>query len=266
VDQLIAILVWHSDVGNDNVRLEFIEVCNRLPHGLRRPDGRAKLAQYNVQKIPGVFFVVDDEHADVLQFIFIGCRLAHGITGRRWLWEELNLRTRFPVHQSSVRNPRAKQSITAADRVLRWVEQIDCKRVIERWHSPLQFRIVWVPLQLEIIIVMQAIRGNVLVVDDNEDVGGLCVMILSKSGYGVRWAQTREAALLSMNTYIYDVIIIDHSMPGMPLEEFLQKTRAVRKVVLMSAIVDLSIEAARLGLAHFIKKPFDPQALKSIVE
>ena len=115
---------------------------------------------------------------------------------------------------------------------------------------------------------MEPVRGNVLVVEDNEDVGGLCVMILTKAGHGVRWTQTREAALLSLNNYIYDVLIVDHSMPGMSLDDFLKKAQVgnVRKIVLMSAIVDLSIEAARLGLVHILKKPFDPKSLISIVQ
>ena len=112
---------------------------------------------------------------------------------------------------------------------------------------------------------MEKVRGNVLVVEDDADCGRLLTEFLTFHGYGVRWVQSRDAAVTALRRYLYDHIILDVSMRGMTLEGFFNDVRLDReKVVLMSAICDPKSVASTLGLTHWLKKPFDPHDLLDI--
>ena len=112
------------------------------------------------------------------------------------------------------------------------------------------------------------VRGNVLVVEDDQDCGQMVVRILSNAGYGVRWAPTREAAVAALNRYLYDYIILDLRMPGMATEQFLKvvamSSREIN-IILTTAEVDAAKEAKRLGLTFSLGKPFLPEELLKIL-
>jgi DNA-binding response OmpR family regulator len=106
------------------------------------------------------------------------------------------------------------------------------------------------------------VPGNVLVVEDDEDSGGLISAILTHAGYGVRWVKSRDAAIVAMQRYIYELILLDYAMPGLGIEDFLKVCAAMtEKIVLLSAAVNPEAEARRLGLKHWIKKPYAPEEL-----
>ncbi len=112
------------------------------------------------------------------------------------------------------------------------------------------------------------VRGNVLVVEDDQDCGHMIVRILSNAGYGVRWAPTREAAVAALGRYLYDYIILDLRMPGMPTEVFLKIVGASSReinIVLTTAETDAAREAKRLGIANFLGKPFMPEDLLAVL-
>jgi DNA-binding response OmpR family regulator len=108
--------------------------------------------------------------------------------------------------------------------------------------------------------------GNVLIVEDDPDCGAMLAHILSDAGYGVNWVQSRDAAVDALHGYLYDHIVLDVAMSGMPIDNFV-RNYVMRKynVVLISAVVDPSAEARRLGIEHSLRKPFDPSDLLDLL-
>jgi DNA-binding response OmpR family regulator len=109
-------------------------------------------------------------------------------------------------------------------------------------------------------------HGNVLVVEDDEECGRLLQEILSQAGFGVRIVTTRDAAVAAFSHNLYDHIILDVAMRGMTIDRFLRDFVPLKeKVVLISAVVDPQREARRLGIEHWMRKPFDPHALVALL-
>ena len=109
---------------------------------------------------------------------------------------------------------------------------------------------------------MEQVRGNVLIIEDDSDCGEMCSTILINAGYGVRWVRSRDAALKAMEMYLYQLLLLDYSMPGMGVAEFLNVCRArADTIILMSAVVDPFHESQRLGIHYYLRKPFSPEEL-----
>jgi CheY-like chemotaxis protein len=68
---------------------------------------------------------------------------------------------------------------------------------------------------------------------------------------------------LALDSYLYDVNVMDNFMPGMTAEKFVKEARSRREVkfVLMTATNCVAAEAARLGTDCWIGKPFQPDDL-----
>ena len=108
--------------------------------------------------------------------------------------------------------------------------------------------------------------GNVLVVEDDPDTGSMLQDILADAGYGVNWVQSRDAAVDALHSYLYDHIVLDVAMSGMPIDNFVRNYVQRRyNVVLISAVVDPAKEALRLGIQYSLRKPFDPLALLDLL-
>ena len=112
---------------------------------------------------------------------------------------------------------------------------------------------------------MEPKSGTILIVEDNSDVGEMCVLILTKAGYGVRWAQSRAAALTAMKNDRYDVVILDYTMPGMLVDEFITLA-STHQIILMSALTDIEDYTTRFGLKYALQKPFQPRELIAVVQ
>ena len=109
-----------------------------------------------------------------------------------------------------------------------------------------------------------AAKGNVLVIEDDPDTAETVALIVRGAGYGVRTAVNREAALLVLQSNLYDIIIMDLMMPGMGPIEFMQKVRThapLSKFILMTATSRVASQARNLGMTWWIGKPFDPNQL-----
>ena len=113
---------------------------------------------------------------------------------------------------------------------------------------------------------MSTIRGNVLIVEDDRDCGQLISQALTANGYGVRIVKSRDDAVDALGRYLYSYIILDHAMPGMSVETFLEHCRKVTSnIILVSAVVDPKKEAERLRLKSWLRKPFDTEELLEIM-
>jgi DNA-binding NtrC family response regulator len=107
-------------------------------------------------------------------------------------------------------------------------------------------------------------RGNVLIVEDDADIAEYCDMVLTSSGYGVRTVSSREDALRVVHGNLYNYILMDLRMPGMPIDEFLackERHFPTSKVIIMTADFISAKKVDHLVSSKILMKPFDPDKL-----
>jgi DNA-binding response OmpR family regulator len=113
--------------------------------------------------------------------------------------------------------------------------------------------------------------GKILVVDDSPQISKALNDLLSASGYSVRTAPSGERALQILESATFDLIITDLKMTGMTgidlAREVLQKTPGLPVVILTGfGDMDSVINALRLGVADYLKKPFSFDEVTAVVE
>lgn len=112
-------------------------------------------------------------------------------------------------------------------------------------------------------------KGNILVVDDEQIVLKSCERILSPEGYGVDIAGSAKDALNLLDKNVYDLIITDIKMPEMDGIEFMRQVRVknpdVNLVVITGYPSQESIkEALSLRIVDYLPKPFSPAHLLEV--
>lgn len=112
---------------------------------------------------------------------------------------------------------------------------------------------------------------RVLVVDDDEMIRSVLSEALTDEGYDTRTATNGLDALDLVDGWLPDVILLDLMMPQMDGWTFRQHQRehpALKDipVVVLSARRDLSDQARMLEPAEIVAKPFDLDALLTLVE
>ncbi|MFA7467816.1 MAG: response regulator [Desulfotomaculaceae bacterium] len=111
--------------------------------------------------------------------------------------------------------------------------------------------------------------GDLLIVDDQIGVRRLISEALLENGYVVDQASNGSEALDMLIEKQYHLIILDVKMPGMSGIETLHEIRKLNpsvSVVLMTAYEELDIveEARKLGVEHYLCKPFDLNELRAL--
>lgn len=108
----------------------------------------------------------------------------------------------------------------------------------------------------------------VLVVDDDMEICETIAFYLSEAGYEAVVATTREKALDRLRKGIFSAMLTDHSMPGMDINEFMDRVREIRPSIPV-ALVTGSLQPAKLakeaGIEHFLQKPFIYEDLLKLV-
>lgn len=108
------------------------------------------------------------------------------------------------------------------------------------------------------------LKRNVLIIEDDLDTAEMLAMTLRDEGYGVRYVCSRDEALIALSQFIYDIIIMDFSMPGLSADQFIAyaRRRSPRsKFVLTTAAGQVADCALKLGITRWIGKPFTPETL-----
>jgi signal transduction histidine kinase/DNA-binding response OmpR family regulator len=111
---------------------------------------------------------------------------------------------------------------------------------------------------------------RVLVTDDDQAVRAMCGRALRRQGYQVDEAATGEAALASVGTGDYDLLLTDLRMPGMGGLAACQEIRRRDPdlpIVIMTGYgtIESAIEALEIGVSEFLLKPFRPDELVAAV-
>jgi DNA-binding response OmpR family regulator len=113
--------------------------------------------------------------------------------------------------------------------------------------------------------------GNkILVVDDEPEVRQLMEHFLTERGYDVRIAENGRLALVTLDTFTPDVVLLDMHMPEMDGLETLRRL-AVRSpslpVIMITVNEDIETTARllQLGAADYVPKPFNLEYLEQAI-
>ncbi|NTX37622.1 sigma-54 dependent transcriptional regulator [Myxococcus sp. CA033] len=112
----------------------------------------------------------------------------------------------------------------------------------------------------------EALKGTVLLVDDDPAVAKVLGALLSQAGLTTHAARDGKEALAMLERKPVDVVVSDVRMPGM---DGMQLLNEVAKgwpdvpVILLTAhgTVPLAVEAMKAGAADFVLKPFDREEI-----
>jgi two-component system response regulator FlrC len=114
-------------------------------------------------------------------------------------------------------------------------------------------------------------KGNVLIVDDEQVVLRSCERILTAEGYFVQTAPSARNALELLNENPYDLLITDIRMPEMDGIEFAKQVRAKNPdldiIVITGYPTQENIrEALSLRIVDYLTKPISPAVLVEAVK
>ena len=102
---------------------------------------------------------------------------------------------------------------------------------------------------------------DILIVEDNKEIGGLLCDFLRKENYAVSVAETGEKALALWEKYGAKLIVLDIMLPGMDGFALCSKIRETSNthILIASAKVEKSdkLKGLNLGADDYIEKPYD---------
>ena len=111
---------------------------------------------------------------------------------------------------------------------------------------------------------------DILIIEDNEDLGQLITDFLKKEGWTVEWATSAEDGLLLLERESYKLLLLDVMLPGKDGFETLSEIRKKRNlpVLMMSAKTDddSKILGMEIGADDYVDKPFSIPVLTSKIK
>ena len=109
---------------------------------------------------------------------------------------------------------------------------------------------------------------RILVADDDPVLASLASDVLMDAGFACGWVESAEACLQVMRFKRPDLLLLDHSFPGMSGLTLLRQLRRSRHyydlpVIMLTAMQGEEDEAQAIyaGAQDFLRKPLDPLAL-----
>jgi len=110
---------------------------------------------------------------------------------------------------------------------------------------------------------------RVLIADDESDLRFLVGSIYCDLGWNVDEAANGPEALAKIERFHYDLVLLDHRMPGLSGGQVYDQLRAkgIRvPVVLITAATGVAEIAAKHGIQKYLSKPFGIDELLEITE
>lgn len=111
--------------------------------------------------------------------------------------------------------------------------------------------------------------ARILVVDDEVPSQDIITRVLRHKGHHVVCAGSAEEALALLGREPFDVVFLDHVLPGITGLQALRELKSAAKapIFLMSGYVDADFQkdALLLGAKGFLPKPLDYQALEAAI-
>lgn len=112
-------------------------------------------------------------------------------------------------------------------------------------------------------------RGEVLIVEDDEDMVEMIAVLLGSAGYPTRVALNGRQALEAVAREMPALILLDMLMPVMDGSEFIRRFRArygaAVPIVVVTAAEHARSRCASLDVSEVLGKPFDIHELLRIV-
>jgi len=104
--------------------------------------------------------------------------------------------------------------------------------------------------------------ADILIVDDDINIGNLLEEVLTKEGYRVSRSYSGTEAVLRIRQSRPDLVLLDMMLPGLSGEEVLPHLQGI-PVIVVSAKVDIDDKVGMLlrGAADYVTKPFDTKEL-----
>ena len=111
---------------------------------------------------------------------------------------------------------------------------------------------------------------DILIIEDNEQLGQLIADFLKKEGWTIQWVQSAEDGLLLLEKESFKLMLLDAMLPGKDGFEALSEIRKTRKfpVLMMSAKTDddSKILGMEIGADDYVDKPFSIPVLTSKIK
>jgi DNA-binding NtrC family response regulator len=114
-------------------------------------------------------------------------------------------------------------------------------------------------------------KYKILIVEDDQHMGELIVGILSRLDAEVIATKKAQTALDCLESEDVAVVITDLKMPtidGLEVLKFAKKCNAFTQVIMITgyATVESAVEALKSGAYDYLRKPFEPEELRHVVE
>jgi putative two-component system response regulator len=114
-------------------------------------------------------------------------------------------------------------------------------------------------------------RGNILIVDDEENLRKILFRKLTKEGYTCSEASNAKEALQRLGKYTIDLVILDIKMPGKSGTDLLPEIKAGYPdiaVIMATAVTESStiIDCMKDGAYDYIPKPFNFDDVLSAID
>lgn len=116
---------------------------------------------------------------------------------------------------------------------------------------------------------------RILVVEDNSTIGSALAAWLRREGFDVEWSPNAEAALVKLEVFKADAVILDYVLPmadGLALLKALRQREGLKSlpVVVTTGLpaADLPALAAHtgeLGVVKIFQKPYEENELKGVL-
>ena len=112
---------------------------------------------------------------------------------------------------------------------------------------------------------------KILVVDDDQDVCDYLQDFLTREGYRVSTLVKPMDALLEIKEGRYQIVLLDIRMPELDGIQLLRQVRAIDSdvcVIIMTAYpsVDSAIDTMKADAFDYLRKPFDNEQLRDVVQ
>lgn len=103
---------------------------------------------------------------------------------------------------------------------------------------------------------------NILIVDDDINIGNMLEELLTKEGYQTTRAYSGTEALFVLSSTHPDLILLDLMLPGLDGKEVLPKITGIPVIILSAKSgVEDKVELLLGGAADYVTKPFDIKEL-----
>jgi DNA-binding NtrC family response regulator len=109
------------------------------------------------------------------------------------------------------------------------------------------------------------------VIDDEVTVNNNIRKILSKKGYTVDQAFTKNEALEKIEQQTYSLVLLDLKIPDVKDLELLKDIRDRRPETMVIIItgyasIETAVESSRMGVIDYLPKPFTPDEVRNAAE